>query len=148
MAAKKNVLVYALLIASLVFIDYISKEYFKNKNIVVIKNVLEIEYVRNSGLIYGLFKGNFYLTILLPLIILIFVAYYFIFDKKYSKYIIPGIFVMAGILGNLISRIAYGYVIDWVKIPFLILLFPNFNIADMLTFIGVISFLVMLSRKK
>ena len=148
MATKKNVLVYVLLIAFLVFIDYISKEYFKNKSIIIINNIIEIEYVRNSGLIYGLFKGNLYLTILLPLIILIFTAYYFIFDKKYSKYIIPGIFIMAGILGNLISRIVYGYVIDWIKIPFLILLFPNFNIADMLTFIGVISLLVMLSRKK
>ncbi|MEK6974404.1 MAG: signal peptidase II [Nanoarchaeota archaeon] len=148
MATKKNVLVYVLLIAFLVFIDYISKEYFKNKSIIIINNIIEIEYVRNSGLIYGLFKGNLYLTILLPLIILIFTACYFIFDKKYSKYIIPGIFIMAGILGNLISRIVYGYVIDWIKIPFLILLFPNFNIADMLTFIGVISLLVMLSRKK
>ena len=50
--------------------------------------------------------------------------------------------ILAGGVGNLIDRIAMGYVIDFIDIN--ILDFPVFNIADISITVGVIMIMIIL----
>ena len=66
--------------------------------------------------------------------------------EKFSKtnyiIILSLIMILAGGVGNLIDRIAMGYVIDFIDIN--ILDFPVFNIADISITVGVIMIMIIL----
>lgn len=44
--------------------------------------------------------------------------------------------ILAGAIGNLIDRMRFGYVIDFIKVYW----WPNFNLADVWIVVGVIVF--------
>lgn len=146
MESKKNILKLAI-IFFIVIIDYLTKYFFSEKVLLIIPGILEINYARNYGLIYGMFSNNIFLTIMFPLIILG-ILIYLSLKPKNKKYILPLLLVIAGIIGNLISRIQYGYVIDFIYIPFLQPIFPNFNIADLCVFIGVMILVIKITKTK
>jgi len=50
--------------------------------------------------------------------------------------------IFAGLIGNLIDRLNYGYVIDYIKIS----AWPAFNLADIFTVTGVIILILYLRR--
>ena len=60
--------------------------------------------------------------------------------QKNKKYSIQLGIIAGGIVGNLIDRILYGYVIDFINFSF----WPIFNIADSATFVGVIWLVFLL----
>jgi signal peptidase II len=70
-----------------------------------------------------------------------------IYHKKYISWWMTALLV-AGTLGNMIDRIIYGGVRDFINIGMLD--FPIFNIADVLLTIGVLVWIgrVMLEKKK
>lgn len=76
------------------------------------------EAIQNSGMAFGMFQGN-PLTILLFSLILIVLCAFFLKRAKISGLGVIALSMMAGgALGNMIDRVARGYVID---------LFPFFN---------------------
>ena len=76
------------------------------------------EAIQNSGMAFGMFRGN-PLTILLFSLILIGLCAFFLKRAKISGLGVIALSMMAGgALGNMIDRVARGYVID---------LFPFFN---------------------
>ncbi len=147
MAAKKSLLVFFIIFIT-VLIDFLSKLFFQNKKFVVFPNLLEISYARNYGLIYGFFSKNIIFTIFIPIILLIIFFYFFVYKQKKPSACIASSFVIAGILGNLISRIKDGFVTDFIYVPFLQPVFPNFNIADLVTFIGILVLIYFLIKEK
>ena len=52
--------------------------------------------------------------------------------------------IVSGIVGNLIDRIFYGSVIDFINFRF----WPIFNVADSLIFIGVIYWIIEILRDR
>jgi signal peptidase II len=58
---------------------------------------------------------------------------------KSGHIIIGETLIIAGAIGNLIDRIHYGAVIDFIVIYYKTWYFPTFNIADMAVVIGVIA---------
>ena len=148
MESKKNILISILIIVVIAIVDFFTKLFFNDKNFVVIKNVLEIKNANNYGLIYGIFSNSILLTIIVPLIILILFTWLLFFKKIKNGIMISGSLVMAGIIGNVISRIYYGYVVDWIYIPFVQPVFPNFNIADASSFIGVLIMIYFILKEK
>ncbi len=146
MESKKNILKVAI-IFFIVILDYVTKYFFSEKVLLIIPGILEINYVRNYGLIYGMFSKNLFLTILLPLAILG-VLIYLSLKLKNKNYTLPLLLVISGIIGNLISRIQFGYVIDFIYMPFLQPIFPNFNIADLAVFIGVMFLVIKIIKSK
>lgn len=132
-----------ILIIGLILLDRIIKEAVILKHIEVIPNILSINYVENSGIAFGLMNRYNSIIILfnIILIILLFVYLTNINTTNGKIYIYLSV-LLAGSIGNLIDRIFYGYVVDYISI----LDFPIFNLADIFIVIGMILFLVEIKR--
>ena len=89
---------------------------------------LSIVKVKNFGIAFGIFKGQTGLLILFISVILI-VLLYLVFSKKIkSKQLLLAIsFIIGGGIGNLIDRMFFGYVIDYLKLSFFP---PVCNLSD------------------
>ena len=135
-----------ILIVGLIIIDLVTKLIFSNsfnvgEVVTVIPNVLNVGYVQNTGASFGLLEGQQMLFFLITLVALILFGYFFSKSNWQDKkvYTIAFILLISGTLGNAIDRLLYGYVIDFVQMPFLPIVGATiFNIADVLLNAGVI----------
>jgi signal peptidase II len=127
--------------------DRLSKIFFTqlldlNESLIVIKNILHFTLVHNTGIAFGLFKDNGIVFIVIPLVLtglLIYNIYYYRHSDQLSRiYIAAFSFILGGAIGNLIDRIFYGYVIDFIDLR----IWPVFNIADSAITIGAIIILL------
>ena len=68
------------------------------------------------------------------------VLMFFIYKlKQHERHLAIGYsLIIAGALGNLIDRIIYQYVVDFIHVFYQNWHFPNFNIADSVIFIGAV----------
>jgi len=101
-----------------------------------------LTHVRNTGTVFGLAKGA---GVILGLFALVVCAYIIC---NYSRFVrkeqaIAGL-VFAGAAGNLIDRIWYGSVIDFVDVR----VWPVFNVADAAITIAIVLLLIDALRQK
>lgn len=104
----------------------------KNQDaIVLIDGVLELSYLQNYGMAFGMLEGKITFLVLFCLLFLILAMYFFVKIPKtlfYTPILLTEMILVAGAIGNLIDRIFRGYVVDFIY--FKIINFPLFNIAD------------------
>ena len=120
----------------LVCLDQITKLWAVNTlrgtdGIPIIKNVFHLYYLENFGGAFGIFQNKqpFFIVTTLITVVLIFIVYTNVpADKKYLPIRACMVFIMAGAFGNLIDRVRYNYVIDFLY--FKLIDFPVFNVAD------------------
>lgn len=131
------------IIALLVLIiDQLSKIYaaqvLSKGALVLIPGVLELTYLKNTGAAWGMFQGARIPFILLTVAFLVLCLWFYKKKRseltKLSRIILFLIF--SGALGNLIDRVALGYVRDMIY--FSLINFPVFNVADSAIVIGAI----------
>lgn len=137
---------------SIFFLDQITK-YLVYSNMYLGESIPEnglirITYARNTGTAFSLFRSHGELLLFLSVLVALFFTIYFIFIEK------PKIFmrlfislVVAGALGNIIDRIRFGYVNDFIDVGF----WPIFNIADSSITIAITIYILdalVLSRNK
>ena len=141
-------------VAAIVGLDRLSKVFFSHllllgESLPVIRNVIHMTLVHNTGIAFGLFKNQGIVFIIIPLIMIVLLIYNF-YHYKYSSeklsrlYIVAVSLILAGAVGNLIDRIFYGYVIDFIDLRF----WPVFNIADSAITIGAFLLLWRLNSPK
>ncbi|MCR4337310.1 MAG: signal peptidase II [Candidatus Omnitrophica bacterium] len=133
---------------SIVFLDQLTKKVFSNilsvgETLPILPNVLHMTLVHNTGIAFGLFKDQGIVFIIIPvitLILLIYNIYYYHQNNESlsSLYIVTFSMISGGAIGNLIDRLFYGYVIDFIDIRF----WPVFNIADSAITIGALILMV------
>lgn len=102
-----------------------------NNSYTIINNFFNISLVHNDGAAWSILSGNRILLIIISLLSL-FIIYFLFIKKKQLKsieIIIYGMLI-GGILGNLLDRILYGYVIDFLDFKVFNYNYPVFNIAD------------------
>ena len=122
-----------------------------NTHIGIIPNFFSIFYVRNTGAAFSILEDS---TILLVIISVVFVVILDRFIKKEEHFTKLGIIslgmIMGGIFGNLIDRIIYHSVIDYLSFTVLKYNFPIFNLADIGITVGVALYILsmILERKK
>lgn len=115
--------------------------------ITMIKDTFYFNYLENTGAAFGLFSGNRWILIVSSILGLYAIIKYFLLDENIRKTEVIGYsLVIGGILGNLIDRVIYGHVIDFIDIRFGSYQFPLFNIADMCIVIGVAIILIWLLK--
>jgi signal peptidase II len=94
-----------------------------------------ILYVSNTGAAFGMLKGMGGVFTILAILVSLANIYYFprVSEKDWALRLAMGL-QLAGALGNLIDRVVYGNVTDFISVGN----FPVFNIADASITIGVI----------
>ena len=137
---------YILIGIALVIIDQVIK-YMVNINMLLgqsyplIEDFLYITYVKNTGIAFGLFKNNnLFMIIVISIIILILLYFYNKEKNKVFSLNISITMLISGAVGNLIDRIYYGFIVDYIVFTF----WPAFNLADSLIVIGSITLAVYL----
>ena len=119
MFLMKKLLLFSLLLIAL---DQITKLYF-------VKSI-------NYGAAFGILQGWKYLFVIVSIIVILVIFFY---SNKVKKYGWFGLLLLfSGTVGNLIDRIAFGYVRDFIDLGF----FPVFNFADAYNTIGVALFVM------
>ncbi|MBQ4633820.1 MAG: signal peptidase II [Bacilli bacterium] len=109
----------------------------------IINNFFYLTYVQNDGAAWSLFSNQTLMLILIAVIALVIIYNQFIKNKQLNKIdIILLSMLIAGILGNLIDRIIYGYVIDYLDFRIFNYNFPVFNLADTLIVLATIALLI------
>lgn len=127
-----------MIIAVIVLIsDFISKLYIANnmqlwQNISIIPGILDITYVKNTGSAWGIMASKPVLLVCVIIIMIIGLIIYLIKAKPAKLEKISIYLIIAGGIGNLISRAVYGYVVDFINIHII----PVFNIADISICVG------------
>jgi signal peptidase II len=130
-----------IIVFSVLFLDQLTKllatkNILLNQTLPVINNIFHLTLVHNRGAAFGIFKNQALIFILISVII-IFVLYRKLKIMKKARLDITGIsfaLILAGAIGNLIDRMLFGYVIDFLDFR----IWPVFNIADSAITIGAI----------
>lgn len=114
-----------------------------NQSINVIKGFFSITYVRNYGAAFSILTGNRLFLIIITIMALLLIYFLFIKAEKNSKFqlILYGI-LLGGIVGNLLDRIIYSYVIDYLDFKIFGLNAPIFNFADICIVISTILIVI------
>lgn len=121
----------------------ISNTLVLNESIKVIKEFFYITNVHNYGAAWSILSNQVWLLIIIAVIALIVIYMSFIKDKKLSKLdIVLLSMLIAGIMGNLIDRVIYGYVIDYLDFYIFGYNFPVFNLADTLIVLSAIALFI------
>ncbi|GIU69897.1 MAG: hypothetical protein KatS3mg002_1133 [Candidatus Woesearchaeota archaeon] len=121
---------YIIIFLILIILDRITKIWAitlsGNKKIDI--GIVEFIYITNTGAGFSILENQ---NTLLSWIAVIAIGLLIYFYDKFPK--AGFLMILSGIIGNLIDRILYGYVIDFINLKF----WPVFNMADSLIFIGV-----------
>lgn len=116
---------------------YINKFMEINTYIKVIPNFFDIFYVRNKGAAFSILENNTILLVVLSVIFLVILDLYIKKENKFNKLMIISLgMIMGGIFGNLIDRIIYHSVIDYLSFTIFNYSFPIFNLADICITVG------------
>ena len=125
-----------IIILILTLLDQVSKHlvitYLKgNPDIRLIPGILQLRYVENRGMAFGLFEGK--IPVFVILCLLFFCLFIYIYARiPRSRYYLPlavtSVIMVSGALGNFIDRVFRGYVVDFIY--FSLIDFPVFNMAD------------------
>lgn len=99
------------------------------------QNVFHFTYVENRGIAFGMFENARLLFIAVTIIILVILSFLYTKTEFRTKWLKIGTsLIYGGALGNLLERIAKGYVVDFID--FRIINFPVFNVADIAVCVG------------
>lgn len=114
----------------------------------IIPQFFSITKIYNYGASWNILSGFRVFLILISLVILIALFYYsskFIFN---TRNIIAFSLLYSGIIGNLIDRIIFGYVIDFLDFKLIGYDYPIFNFADIFIVCGVLLIIFAILKKE
>lgn len=137
-----------LFILLLVLIDQGSKIAMKAINgihpesFVVIKDFFYITYAENTGAAFSILRGQRWLFVLMALVACAAIVYHIIKHKPKSLEKFSLQLILAGAIGNVIDRVIYGYVIDFLDFYIFGYDFPVFNFADSFITVGAVLFIL------
>ncbi|HCL4547425.1 signal peptidase II [Clostridium botulinum] len=138
-----------------IFLDRISKIWALNtlasgRDIVVIKNLFSFSYLENRGAAFGIFQNRLIFLSLITAIVILGVVYFIVKYKPTSKLLkISLSLIISGAIGNLIDRIYYKFVVDFIMLHYKdVYYFPTFNVADMLVVIGTVLLAIYILKEE
>ncbi|MFA7501666.1 MAG: signal peptidase II [Anaerovoracaceae bacterium] len=120
--------------AAVIIVDQISKSWIRGtmalgESVSLAGNYLHLTYVHNYGAAFSILQNRQTLLVALPLLITAAITGYVV--KRGSTLstaeVVALSLIAGGGLGNLVDRIRFGYVVDFINIRIL----PVFNVADM-----------------
>ena len=132
-----------LIFAAILIVDMVSKFAVQStmalgESIEIIPGFFSITYARNTGAAWSMLEGQmifFYIITLAAIIGFGWFLYKTAKDQVWTR--IATVMILAGAVGNLIDRVAFQYVRDFLDFIIFGYDFPIFNVADMALCIGV-----------
>jgi signal peptidase II len=124
---------------------FVSQNILLNQSLPVIKNIFHLTLIHNTGAAFGIFKNHNYLFIFISILAILFI--YLQSRKEKSTEMILKVslaLISSGTIGNLIDRIYFGYVIDFLDLR----IWPVFNIADSSITVGAILLAYSILKSK
>ncbi|NBJ91436.1 signal peptidase II [Parablautia muri] len=122
-----------LLVATDQFTKYIAVLKLKSQPAFsIIDGVLEFNYLENRGAAFGMLQNQKFFFIVVASAFLCVIAYVLFKspdEKKYTKLHVLLVMIASGAIGNMIDRLRFDYVVDFIYI--VLINFPIFNVADM-----------------
>jgi signal peptidase II len=125
-----------------------------NESISIVPNLFSLTYIRNPGAAFGLLAGSsnafrmvfFGVTSLFALALLGTILFRLPAKDWVGQISIAGI--LGGAIGNLIDRLRYGEVIDFLDVYVGTYHWPAFNIADSAISVGVVFLIIHFAFEK
>jgi signal peptidase II len=149
-AGRNHFGAFALIVALLLVLDQATKAAARaclssEEVLTLVPGVLGLQLVENRGAAFGIFSGHVAAFAVLAVVILAACVAYLIRGHVRGWLVSVSLaMVCAGGLGNLIDRVALGYVTDMIRALFID--FPVFNVADCSICIGVVLFFIAIIR--
>jgi len=158
---KKNILIFLLGVAVVIALDQITKSaiatrFFMHESYPVINGLFNLVYVMNPGAAFGFlantsetFRYIFFTGI--TIVALVLILYYLLKSKSQSLIIVCALtLIFAGAVGNLIDRLRFGSVVDFLDVYIGSAHWPAFNVADSAISIGAVLMIwdMIANRKK
>lgn len=115
----------------------------------IIDKFFSFYYLENTGAAFGIMKNKIYFLSIVTVLVLGGIIYYLLFKRPKDKLIrISLSLIIAGAIGNLVDRVLYKYVIDFILLHFKdVYYFPVFNVADILVCIGTFLLIIFLIKE-
>jgi len=121
---------------AILFLDQLTKQAIRASFVYgesrpIIDGFFNLVYVRNDGAAWNILSGHGIILILISFAVLVLLVVYrrSFLQEQYSHKILLGLMI-GGIAGNLIDRIRFGWVTDFLDFQFGSYHYPSFNIAD------------------
>ena len=140
--------VFVVLVAGILGVDQLSKSYIANNipigsRITIVNGFFSIVHIKNPGIIFGSFKDHSsYLRLIIPFLGFILLGWFiWILIKDpifFRRFLYALALICGGGLGNLLDRLRYGEVVDFLDFYWGRFHWPAFNIADSAITIGCI----------
>ena len=136
-----------LLFFTLFSLDLVSKYFIKNyislNQAIELNTFLDIVYVQNPGVSFGLFSETIspWYLVLIGLLIVFFIFYLMIFSNKILEKLAYFVIII-GALSNITDRAINSYVVDFISIHYKNYYWPAFNLADIYITIGIIMLIM------
>jgi len=139
----------SLSVAGLVVIfDQITKQIVRNSMVLgesfdILGNVLRFTFVENKGLAFSIKVSNLAIFTGLSFIAAALVLYYlYKYRNEGISVYLPLALIFGGAIGNLIDRILFSRVVDFIDVGISSYRWPVFNIADSAVSVGLVWFLI------
>lgn len=145
---KYHLLPVGLLTLGIIGLDQLTKQLVKRnmelgESIEVFGEYLQITSHRNQGAAWGMFQGQMTFFYIVTAVVLAMMVYIYAKEAKGKPMLQIGIgFLVAGAIGNLIDRVIYQKVIDFVDVLIINYSFPIFNVADASLTVGVATLII------
>lgn len=158
---KKNLIIFILGAVVIVLLDQVTKiaivkNFFLHESRPVIDGFFNIVYVMNPGAAFGFLAGasetfRYIFFIGITVLVIALIIYYIVKSTSQNIiYIISLTLIFGGAVGNLIDRIRFGSVVDFLDIYIGTAHWPAFNVADSSISIGAVLMIwgMITQRKK
>ena len=143
-----------IILLSIIFLilDIIIKLLIENnlslyEKIIIIPSFFNITKTYNTGAAWSILSGSRVFLILIGIVVLVFLSLFMKEFKQSKLCTISFSMLYAGIIGNLIDRLIYGHVIDYLDFYIFGYDYPVFNLADIFIVLGCILLTICIIKK-
>ena len=135
------------IVLSIILLDQLTKFLVRSslglgQSKTLIPKVLELAYVQNTGIAFGMLKNLQWVMIIVNVLIICVIIFYLRYVRQKKVALSLGM-ILGGAFGNLIDRVVYGTITDFIKVS----IWPVFNIADACITIGAIMLAIYFLKK-
>lgn len=125
---------------------YLAMVHLKGQDPIVLwEGVFELHYLENRGAAFGILQGQKLIFLICTAVVLSLIVLFYRRipeSKRFFPLRAVAVLLSAGAIGNLIDRMRFSYVVDFLY--FKLIDFPVFNIADCYVTVGAILLAVLI----